>query len=111
MNSVAAAGFPAGRMALQMRCFLSNTKTLIVETWKAWNADNAPRIGAALAYYTMFSLAPILVIAMGFAGMIIGPEAAAEHVRSRPKITGSTKGVGAPRARGEKSVHTPVCER
>ena len=37
-----------------------------------WN-DNVPRLGASLAYYTLFALAPILVIAIGVAGLVFGP--------------------------------------
>src|SRR5262245_51761838 len=40
-----------------------------------WN-DKAPRLGAALAYYTVFSLAPLLVISIAVAGMVFGQEAA-----------------------------------
>src|SRR4051812_16569363 len=39
-----------------------------------WN-DNVPRLGASLAYYTLFSLAPILVIAVAIAGLVFGDEA------------------------------------
>jgi membrane protein len=39
-----------------------------------WN-DEVPRLGASLAYYTLFSLAPILVIAIAIGGLIFGEEA------------------------------------
>jgi membrane protein len=39
-----------------------------------WN-DNVPRMGAALAYYTLFSLAPVLIVAIAVAGLAFGPEA------------------------------------
>ena len=39
-----------------------------------WN-DNVPRLGASLAYYTLFALAPILIIAIGVAGLVFGPAA------------------------------------
>lgn len=39
-----------------------------------WN-DNVPRLGASLSYYTLFSLAPILVIAIAIAGAVFGDEA------------------------------------
>jgi membrane protein len=42
----------------------------------SWSEDKAPRLGAALAYYTVFSLAPLLVIAVGIAGVFFGEEAA-----------------------------------
>jgi membrane protein len=39
-----------------------------------WN-DEVPRLGASLAYYTLFSLAPILVIAIAIGGLVFGEEA------------------------------------
>lgn len=46
--------------------------------WKAivtWYADSAPRYGAALAYYTLFALAPVLLVVIGIAGLFFGDEA------------------------------------
>ena len=39
-----------------------------------WN-DNVPRLGASLSYYTLFALAPVLVVAIAIAGLAFGPEA------------------------------------
>jgi len=52
-----------------------------------WDKDKCPRLGAALSYYTLFSLAPILVIAIAIAGMIFGDEAA------RGQIVGQIQGL------------------
>jgi membrane protein len=41
-----------------------------------WMEDQAPTLGAALAYYTVFSLAPLLVISISIAGLVFGQEAA-----------------------------------
>ncbi|MEM9809048.1 MAG: YihY/virulence factor BrkB family protein [Cyanobacteria bacterium P01_D01_bin.56] len=41
---------------------------LLQETFREWNNDKASRLAAALAYYTMFSLAPLLVIVIAIAG-------------------------------------------
>jgi membrane protein len=41
-----------------------------------WSDDNALRLGAALAYYSVFSIAPLLVIAIAIAGWLFGHEAA-----------------------------------
>jgi membrane protein len=49
---------------------------LFWDTAKAWNDFSASRKGAALAYYTIFSLAPILIIAIAVAGIFFGEEAA-----------------------------------
>lgn len=40
-----------------------------------WSKDNVPRLGASLAYYTLFAVAPILIIAMAIAGSVFGAEA------------------------------------
>src|SRR5262245_30606831 len=37
---------------------------------------NAPRLGAALAYYTLFSIAPLIVVAVGIAALAFSREAA-----------------------------------
>ena len=42
----------------------------------AWFRDYAPSMGAALSYYTIFSLAPLLIIVIAVAGLVFGAEAA-----------------------------------
>jgi membrane protein len=42
----------------------------------AWSADYAPSMGAALAYYALFSIAPLLLIVTGIAGLFFGAQAA-----------------------------------
>jgi membrane protein len=49
---------------------------LIKTATSSWVDDYAPSMGAALAYYTMFSIAPLLLIVIAVAGMIFGEEAA-----------------------------------
>ena len=41
----------------------------------AWWYDDAPRLGASLAYCTLFAIAPILIVATAVAGMVFGAEA------------------------------------
>src|SRR5512145_2468903 len=41
----------------------------------AWWDDDAPRLGASLAYYTLFAIAPILLVATAIAGSVFGAEA------------------------------------
>jgi membrane protein len=50
------------------------------DTVAQWIAHNASSLGAALAFYTLFSIAPILVIAMAVAGAVFGPHVAEAHV-------------------------------
>jgi len=49
--------------------------TLIKETFAEWNRDRVPRLAAALAYYTTFSIGPFLIVVISIAGMIAGREA------------------------------------
>src|SRR5215471_17793097 len=49
---------------------------LIQGTASSWSEINAPRLGAALAFYTMLSIAPLLVVSIGIAGLAFGQQAA-----------------------------------
>ncbi|MEO5712052.1 MAG: YihY/virulence factor BrkB family protein [Luteolibacter sp.] len=49
---------------------------LLKQSMNDWMEDKAMRLSAALAFYSIFSLAPLLVITLGIAGLVIGKEAA-----------------------------------
>ena len=49
---------------------------ILKKTASDWMEHQAPTLGAALAYYTVFSLAPLLIIAIAIAGLVLGQEAA-----------------------------------
>jgi membrane protein len=53
---------------------LTTLKTVLRQAGSAWISDNAPRLGAALAFYTLFSLAPILIVAVSMAGVVFGEQ-------------------------------------
>jgi membrane protein len=53
---------------------------LVKDTAGEWSQDQAPRLGAALAYYATFSLAPLLIIAVAISGLVFGHEAAAGQI-------------------------------
>jgi membrane protein len=48
---------------------------LAIQSVKSWSNDYAPSMGAAISYYTVFSLAPLLVIVIAVAGAAFGREA------------------------------------
>lgn len=60
---------------------------LLQETFAEWSQDKASRLAAALAYYTVFSLAPLLIIAIAIAGFFFGEDAA------RGEIIGQIQGL------------------
>jgi membrane protein len=49
---------------------------LLKTTASRWSDHNAPRLGAALAYYTVLSTAPLLVLVVAIAGFVFGEQAA-----------------------------------
>ncbi|MDZ4675271.1 MAG: YihY/virulence factor BrkB family protein [Gemmatimonadota bacterium] len=59
-------------MAVRLPGVLATPLTLMWEAAKSWSKDDVPRLGASLAYYTLFSLAPILLIAIAIAGALFG---------------------------------------
>src|SRR5580704_11900083 len=56
---------------------------VIREAGESWLDDRAPRIAAALAFFTALSLAPLLVIALVIAGAAYGAEAARGEVAGK----------------------------
>lgn len=50
--------------------------TLLMRAGMRWMDEGAPQLGAALAFYTMFAMAPLLLIAISVAGAVFGVEAA-----------------------------------
>ena len=66
---------------------LKNIWILIRAATSSWVDDYAQSMGAALAYYTMFSVAPLLLIVISVAGLVFGVEAA------RGEIVGQLQGL------------------
>ena len=57
-----------------------NVGRLVVDAAKDWVEDKAPRLGAALSYYTAFSLPPLLVALIGIAGVAFGAEVVSDRL-------------------------------
>ena len=53
---------------------------MIKESVTAWIDDFAPSMGASIAYYTAFSIAPVLIIVIAVAGFVWGEEAAGGYL-------------------------------
>ena len=50
--------------------FFGNTFSLFKQTFQEWLQDKAPQLGAALAYYTVFSLAPLILVLLAIVGVL-----------------------------------------
>jgi membrane protein len=57
--------------------------SILTETFQNWSRHNTARLGAALAYYSIFSLGPIIVISVAVAGMVFGPAAARGEISAQ----------------------------
>jgi membrane protein len=56
------------------------TWSLLRETAENWSRDQAPRMAAALAYYTTFSVGPLLLISIAVAGLVFDPNTARSEI-------------------------------
>jgi membrane protein len=65
---------------------------LLKETASDWKEDKADRLAAALAFYTVLSLAPLVIIAVSVAGLVVGEEAA------RGQLSGQISALVGPQA-------------
>jgi membrane protein len=76
-------------------------------TYESWIRDNGPRLAAALAYYALFSLAPLLMITMAIAGAILGERPA--HTALVAQFHGLVGPAGATAIEGIlQDLHKPV---
>lgn len=75
MDSVPARAHGSPRPAFLTRAGPRRILTVTRAALDGWWRDDVPRMGAALAYYTLFSLAPILIVVVAIGGLIFGPEA------------------------------------
>jgi membrane protein len=68
---------------------------LVKQVATSWLDDYVPSMGAALAYYTMFSLAPLLLIVVSVAGLVFGEDAARGEIQVQLQDLMGERGAGA----------------
>ena len=76
-------GTMTARGSSRIRDVLKDPKQLwqlLKDSVSAWIDDFAPSMGAAISYYTVFSIAPLLLIVISIAGLVFGPDAARGHI-------------------------------
>jgi membrane protein len=70
-------------------------KALAVDSVRGWIDDHAPSMGAAVAFYTLFSLAPLLLLVIALVGPIFGERVARGLVVEQiARVTGDTAAAG-----------------
>jgi membrane protein len=75
--------------------FLRNVGSLLGQAGSGWLEDNATSMGAALAFYTIFSLVPVLIIATTVAGLAFGQHAARREILLQLQSVFGQSGAGA----------------
>lgn len=78
---------------------MRNAWSLLSHTFSDWYEDRAQRLGAALAYYTIFAVTPGLVIVMALAGLLLGPGAERQIIEQVHDLIG---------AQGAKAIEATV---
>jgi len=61
-----------GQLKIDDRRILRRAGRLLRKTFDQWLKDRAPQLGAALAYYTVFSLAPMMLVLLAVFGVVYG---------------------------------------
>lgn len=59
---------------------LPNVWTILTATFMSFSEDNGLKLSASLAYYTIFSIAPLLILIISLAGLFLGPMAASNSL-------------------------------
>jgi membrane protein len=71
---------------------------LLIEAVRNWMKDEVASMGAALAFYTLFSMAPLLLLVIAIAGLVIGPDVAQGLMMTQLTTLLGEKGAGAVQA-------------
>jgi len=85
--------------------FAYSAYSLVRETISEWVNDRASRKGAALAFYTVFSLAPILILSIAIAGVFFGKQAARGEIFTQVRDLLGPSGAMAIQAMVESASH------
>jgi membrane protein len=62
---------------------MSHLRNILRDAFDGFKRHNAPRLGAALAYYTVLSLSPLMILVLAIVGAVLGPEAARGEITTQ----------------------------
>ena len=93
-NPPCAGAAPHVSIGVVRKLRLTDIKPLIEQIVSGWAKHNTPRLAAALAFYTLLSLIPLLLIVISIAGLVFGSRAAETGIMQQIQVL-----IGAPRAR------------
>ena len=67
---------------------------IVRSTGQGWSSHNAPRLGAALAYYTLLSIAPLVVLLVAICGLALGKSEAEQRLMAQVQTVVSPAAAG-----------------
>jgi len=68
------------KTSIRWRMKTKRILTLLSLAWSKWNDHNAPRLGAALAYYALLSAAPLLILVLEISGLVLNRTVAEQEL-------------------------------
>jgi membrane protein len=88
--------------------FLETLGAVFKQAASGWVNDNAPRLGAALAFYTLFSLAPVLVVVVSLTALVFGPRVAHADLAHQSQALIGVQGAAAIRSIIQSATNRPA---
>ncbi len=67
--------------------WIKTSFSLLKSTFKEWNDDGAPMLAAALAYYTAFSIAPLIILIVAIVGVVVGQDSLQSQILQEIEAT------------------------
>jgi membrane protein len=98
---------PVGTLPLKPSRWRTFT-ALVADSAARWNTHSAPRLGAALAFYTLLSITPLLIVVTAITSQVYGSQAARDEILNQVYAVAGSAGasvVGAILGRAENSQH------
>ena len=66
--------FPKNQKTKRMK-FLKKAKKILLQTWEGFSEDGCMKLAASLSYYTIFAIAPLLIVIISLVGSLFGRDA------------------------------------
>src|SRR6266568_3226193 len=73
-------------------------RSILITSFGEWSKHKAPRLGASLAFYTLLSLAPLLLVLVSVVGLVLGHQAAETDIIEQVQSLVGTQGARAAQA-------------
>ena len=73
-------------------------KSIFSASFGEWSRQKGPRLGAALAFYTLLSLAPLLLVLVSVVGLVLGQQSAQAYIISQIQALVGKQGQRRPRS-------------